>query len=119
MIFVGSQKRNLITEIRLGNDKLEVVDYHKYLGHLINRQLLDDSNVKQRHCDFNSRFNSVLRNFKSVSLDTFLFLFDSYRLPDYGLKCFETCFSNAFKRLLVSQFTRVPILLLTFVTIYY
>ena len=70
--------------------------------------------MKQRLCDFNSRFNSAFRNFKSASLDTFLFLFDSYCFPDYGenlwdcriafikqaFKCFENSFSNAFKKII-------------------
>ena len=64
--------------------------------------------------DFNCKFNSVLRNFKNVSLDTLLFLFKSYCQPEYGLslwnpniilsrhlfKCFETTYSNALKKIL-------------------
>ena len=113
MICERPSKRNILTEVKLAGDTLEIVENYRYLGYQINSQLLDGSDVKQRHCDFNSRFNSVFRNFKSVSIETFLFLFNSYCLPDYGLnlwhfnnilkkqpfKCFETGFSNALKKI--------------------
>ena len=75
---------------------------------------MDLTDVKQRINDFNCKFNSVFRNFKNVSLETFLFLFKSYCQPQYGLnlwncnavfskhlfKCFETTFSNSLKKIL-------------------
>ena len=113
MICERPTKRNILTEVKLGNYILEIVENYKYLGFLINSQLLDSLDIKQRHCDFNCRFNSVFRNFKHVSVETFLFLFNSYCLPDYGLnlwdfksifnkqpfKCFDTGFSNALKKI--------------------
>ena len=114
MIFERPAKRDQRKDLQLGNDTLEVVENYKYLGHNVNSQLLDIPDVKQRLNDFNSKFNSVFRNFKNVSVQTFLFLFSSYCQPEYGLslwntdvifskqifKCFETTFSNALKRIL-------------------
>ena len=114
MIFERPVKRDKRKDILFGNDVIEVVENYKYLGYVVNCQLSDVPDVKQRLNDFNSKFNSVFRNFKNVSLETFLFLFSSYCLPEYGLnlwntseilskqffKCFETTFSNALKRIL-------------------
>ena len=74
----------------------------------------DTLDIKQRLGDFNIRFNSVFRNFNGVSIDTFLFLFDSFCHPNYGLglwdlstifsmhnfKIFETSYNNALKRII-------------------
>ena len=113
MIFERSNSNDLDVELNLGNDKFEIVENYKYLGHCINRQLLDITDVKCRLNNFYGKFNSVFRNFKNVSIETFLFLFNSYCLPDYGLnlwnvqavfnrqifKTFEVGFSNALKRI--------------------
>ena len=113
MIFTRS--RNICeTEIRLGEDVLEVVETYRYLGHIIERQLLDIDDIKHQLNGFYAKFNSIFRNFKDVSIETFLFLFNSYCLPEYGLplwnvsyilnkhifKTFETAFSNSLKKIL-------------------
>ena len=114
MIFERPTSRLDIKELRLGEDILEVVDHYKYLGHVIQNQLMDNLDAKQRLNDFNGRFNNVFRNFKNVSLETLLYLFDAFCLPDYGLclwnlgtilskqifRIFNTSFSNALKRIL-------------------
>ena len=64
MIFERPTNRSLLKELKLGNDNLEVVDSYKYLGHVIQNQLSDILDVKQRLNDFNGRFNNVIRNFK-------------------------------------------------------
>ena len=101
-------------DITLMGDIFEVVESYKYLGHLIQRQLHDIDDIKYRLNIFYGKFNSVYRNFNSVSIETLLFLFNTYCLPDYGLclwntdmifnrqifKAFETAFSNAFKKIL-------------------
>ena len=113
MIVECPTKKSQTLEMKLGNDNLEVVSSYTYLGHLLDSQLKDTLDIKQRLRDFNGRFNSLFRNFKNVSIDTFLFLFDSFCLPDYGLglwdlgsifsnydfKIFETSYSNALKRI--------------------
>ena len=83
-------------------------------SHIIHNELVDILDVKQRLNDFNARFNTILRNFKNVSLETLLYLFDAFCLPDYGLclwdvghifnkqmfKIFNTSYSNSLKRML-------------------
>ena len=114
MIFERPTSRIGIKELKLGNDVLEVVDHYKYLGHVIQNQLLDILDIKQRMSDFNGRFNNIFRNFKNVSLETLFYLFDAFCLPDYGLclwdlgtilnkqsfRIFNTSFNNALKRIL-------------------
>ena len=114
MIFERANHKSCISEIKLGNDTLEVVQNYKYLGHIVNCHLLEDNDVELRCRDFNIRFNSIFRNFNNVSVNIFLFLFDAFCLPDYGIclwnillsflkqpfKIFNTCFSNALKRII-------------------
>ena len=114
MIFERSTNRSLLKELKLRNEALEVVDSYKYLGHVIQNQLSDILDVKQLLNDFNGRINNVIRNFKNVSIETLLYLFDVFCLLDYGLslwdlgtifnkqifKIFKTFFSNALKRIL-------------------
>lgn len=40
MIFQKTNSKERVKEIRLGNDAFEVVSDYKYLGHVVNRQLL-------------------------------------------------------------------------------
>lgn len=113
MIFQKTNSKDPVKEIRLGNDAFEVISDYKYLGHVVNKQLLDDPDVGTKLNSFYAKFNSVFRNFKNVSIETFLFLFNAYCLPDYGLgiwhfkhicnkqifKSFEIAFSNALKKI--------------------
>ena len=114
MIFRKSIGNNPVREIRLKEDKFEVVTKYKYLGHFVHECLTDDDDVKFRLNNFYSKFNSIFRNFNNVSIETFLFLFNAYCLPDYGLclwnakaifnrqifRSFETAFSNALKKVI-------------------
>lgn len=113
MIFQKTNSKDPVKEIRLGNYAFEVVRDYKYLGHVVNKQLLDDPDVGTRLNSFYAKFNSAFRNFKNVSIETFLFLFNAYCLSDYGLgiwdfkhicnkqifKSFEIAFSNALKKI--------------------
>ena len=98
----------------LDGDQFEVVKNYKYLGHYINWNLDDEEDIKCRLNGFYGKFNSVYRNFNNVSIQTFLFLFNSYCCPEYGLslwnvnytqgkqimKSFEIAYSNALKKII-------------------
>ena len=113
MIFETSRYGNQVKEIRLGNDTLENVMEYKYLGHIIQRNLKDDRDVEIRLNQFYSKFNTTYRKFKKVSIETFLYLFNSYCLPEYGLalwncreifkrqifKVFEVAYHNTLKKI--------------------
>ena len=100
-------------EIKLCNDGFEFVNHYKYLGHIIERNLLDTLAVEHRLNKFYSQFIYVFRNFKNFSHDTLLYFFNSFRLPTYGLemcdsstliskqifKTFEVPYNNALKRI--------------------
>ena len=62
-------------EIKLFNDECEIVNHYKYVGHIIQRNLLDTLDVDHRLNKFYSQFNYVFRNSKNVSHDTLLHLF--------------------------------------------
>ena len=113
MIFDSSRFGSDIEEINVNNDHLECVSVYKYLGHMVERNLDDVRDIECRLNQFYAKFNIVFRKFKSVSLETLLFLFNSYCLPDYGLplwnvcdisskhifKVFRVAFHNAFKKM--------------------
>ena len=111
----GSQKEDIV----LGYDKLEIVSSYKYLGHMLERNLLDTKDVDARLKKFYISFNSTFRKFKNVSVETFLYLFNSYCLPDYGLalwntgtilnknifKVFQIAFHGAMKKIVGTPFS--------------
>ena len=113
MIFDSSRFEMDVSEINLHNDNLECVSVYKYLGHMVERNLDDVRDIEYRLSQFYSKFNVIIRKFKGVSLETILFLFNSYCLPDYGLplwnvseiaskhifKVFRIAFHNAFKKM--------------------
>ena len=107
-------KRNNRTHIFLNQDRFSVVTCLEYLGHMIMHDLRDDKDVQKRLNEFYSSFNSILRNFKGLTNNSFLFLFNSYCKPDYGLsllnhkdtpkscmfRAFEVAYSKAMKQIL-------------------
>ena len=113
MIFENSRYGNRIQELELGNDILENVTEYKYLGHIVERNLRDTRDVENRLNQFYVKFNTTYRKFKTVSIETFLYLFNSYCLPDYGLalwnlneilnahifKVFQVAYHNALKKI--------------------
>ena len=113
MVFKSNKCVN-VREIDLGGDILQVMEDHKYLGYHISNTLSDVNDVKIRLNSFYSKFNSVIRNFSNVSVETLNFLFNSFCLPDYGLslwnmkelkskqifKSFNIGYSNALKKMI-------------------
>ena len=114
MIFEKGNLYKNLKDISLMGDKFEVVDNYKYLGHIIQKQLLDVDDANFRLNSFYGKFNSIYRNFRDVSVETLLFLFNSYCVPDYGLglwdtgvlfnkqifKTFKVAYSNALKKII-------------------
>lgn len=112
MIF-STKSEEQTRSIELGSDNLEVVESFKYLGHNIRFNFKDSDDIAFRLNNFYASFNSVFRDFKHIDKNTFLFLFNSYCLPEYGLslwnhdssfnscifKTFVTAFSTAIKRI--------------------
>ena len=94
VIFENSRFGNQIAELRLGNDVLENVNNYRYLGHVIERNLNDAKDIEYRLNQFYARFNSTYRKFKKVSIETFMYLFNAYCLPDYGLALWNSEFFN-------------------------
>ena len=102
------------TKLTMSGDELEVVPSYKYLGHHIESNLIDTKDVQVRLSSFYGKFNWLFRNFNNISIEVFLFLFNSYCCPDYGLslwniqkifsrqifKGFEVALSKSLKRML-------------------
>ena len=113
MIFCKKNQTNIQDDIILENDKFEVVLQYKYLGHILQNKLTDDLDIEYRLNIFYAKFNWLFRNFKDISLETFLFLFNAYCMSDYGLslwnsmsvfskqffKTFDVAYSNALKKM--------------------
>ena len=113
MIFEKGNLYKNLKEMSLMDDIFQVVDNYKYLRHIIQRQLLDTDDAHFRLNSFYGKFNSVYRSFQGVSVETLLFLFNSYCVPDYGLglwdtgvlfnkhifKTFKVAYSNALKKI--------------------
>ena len=100
--FLFSRRRiqDNIDVVHLDNDRLEVVKSFKYLGHLISSNFEDSYDINFRLRKFYASFNSIKRDFTHVSLDTLIFLFNSYCKPDFGLPLWSnsiTLKSCAFK----------------------
>ena len=91
MIFDSSRFEINISEINLINDNLEYVSVYKYLSHIVERYFDDIRDIECRLLQFYSKFNVVIRKFKSFSLETILILFNSYCLPDYELSLWDVC----------------------------
>ena len=114
MIFDKSRFGSDCGEITLNTDILSCVKVYKCLGHDIQRNLADDIDVEGRLRHFYSQFNSVYRKFHAVSTETFLYLFNAYCMPDYGLslwnvgeilkkhmfKVFKVAYHNALKKII-------------------
>ena len=113
MIFDRSRFGNNIEDVTLRNDTLACVNEYEYLGHEIERNLADTKDVECRLQQFYSQFNVVYRKFHSVSVETFIYLFNSYCMPEYGLalwnigdvlknhmlKVFKVAYHNTLKKI--------------------
>ena len=114
MIFGKTVGSGDVSTVSLAGDTFEVVREYKYLGHFVNECLSEERDISFRLNNFYSKFNSLFRNFNKVSIETFMYLFNSYCVPDYGLglwnpgntfnkqifKAFETAYSNALKKII-------------------
>jgi hypothetical protein len=107
--------RKVITRpqtVLLDNDHLEVVNKFKYLGHWIDCDLSDVSDIEANLNRFYAKFNSIYREFKTLNLHTLIYLFKSHCIPDFGIglwtsrtastffRAFEVAYSNALKRMI-------------------
>ena len=113
MIFDSSRFGDESKEIQLGNDILEVVNSYKYLGHIVQRNLVDIQDVEGNLNNFYAKFNTTFRKFKNVSVETFIFLFNSFCSPEYGIAlwdandvynrhifhAYQIAYNNALKRI--------------------
>ena len=114
LVFGKKSIRNDVNTISLGEDELELVTTYKYLGHYIEGNLSDVKDIEFRLNKFYASSNSLLRNFLHVDLNTFMFLFNAYCKPVYGInlwnneltygkcifKTFEVAYANILKRML-------------------
>lgn len=112
MVFENSRFGIDLPEIKLGEDTLQHVTEYKYLGHVIQRNLDDGKDVDVKLKQFYGKFNTTFRNFRNVSIETFIHLFCAYCMPDYGLplwnslevfrkhifSVFRVAYNNALKR---------------------
>ena len=73
----------------MGSDTLECVTEYRYLGHTIQRNLSDEKDVESRLQQFYAQFNMIYRKFHGVSIETFMYLFNSYCIPEYGLALWD------------------------------
>ena len=115
MIFENTKKVILENgSVKLENNEIEVVKTYKYMGHVIQGDMGDISDIELRLSKFYSSTNSVLRNFKNIDVETLLFLCTSYCKPVFGLnllinnstlnssqfKTFEVAYNNTLKRIM-------------------
>ena len=74
MVFRRGRQTCNERHITLGSDSLEMVNNYKYLGHFIESNLTDATDIQVRLNSFYSKFNYVFRNFKDISMDVFFFI---------------------------------------------
>ena len=113
VIFSKGKLKNNISHICLNDTRFEVVSQFKYLGNILTHNLEDEADVLYKLNSFYSAFNSCIRSFKGVNLETLIHLFKSFCLPQYGLalwtshslyckqsfKSFEVAYNNAIKNI--------------------
>ena len=114
VIFHQGKIRNNLSHICLDETLFQIENQYKYLGNIITYNLEDETDVLYKLNSFYSSFNSIIRTFKGVNLETLLYLFKSFCLPQYGLalwtsqniyykqsfKSFEVAYNNAIKNIL-------------------
>ena len=114
MIFSKKKNDSNSKSINLDSSSFEVVEFFKYLGHVLSFDLSDHLDILNKLNNFHASFFSILRNFHNVNLETFIFLFKSYCSPVYGVslwmssgifnkpsfKSFKTAYHNSIKKIL-------------------
>ena len=112
MIFNEKQK-NVPSRLKFNNFDFEIVSSMKYLGNTISNDLLDNEDVELKLHNFYKSFHSIFRSFCNINIETFLYLFNMYCTPSYGIelwnpsivfkkqifKTFEIAYSSALKRI--------------------
>ena len=98
-VFVDLKK---ISENIKNKIELELVNEFNYLCHLIKYNLDDTSHICLKLNKFYSSFNSTYRNFPIVDFITFLYLFNTYCAPVYGLQLW--CCPNVFNKSMFKTF---------------
>ena len=106
------RKSKIVPDCICNKIVLGIVDEYNYLGHILQYNLDDTKDIYLKLNNFYSSFNNTYRNFSMVDFDTFLYLFNSYCAPIYGLhlwnctnvfnksifKTFNVAYSNSLKK---------------------
>ena len=78
---------------------LPYTDSYKYLEHMINSSLTDDSDIMKQTRSLYARTNMITRKFSECSLHTKLMLFAAYCTPLYGCQLWSTMFHYSIRKL--------------------
>jgi len=104
MIFSPTNKYKLagdsFPQFRLAGNNLSFVPTFKYLGHIIDNKLLDDTDVQRELKSLFTRKNTLIRRFSRCSVNVKLRLFNSYCLCFYDIALWsnvKVCVLNKFK----------------------
>lgn len=111
MIF--GKNNNFNKDIMLNNQSFEILNSFKYLGNILNSKLDDTDDVDYKLQSFYKSFYSILTNFNNANIETFLFIFNSFCMPNYGtelwtsqgiqskniFRTFEVAYCRALKRI--------------------
>ena len=85
MIFDKKCKKNQVLEsFSLEEKHLECVNEIKYLGYIIQDNMLSDKDIERARNKFYKEFNVLLRKFNSSSINVKLYLFNQYCVQIYG-----------------------------------
>ena len=82
MIF--GKNNNYNENITLNNQIFEILKSFKYLGNILNSKLDDTDDIDYKLQSFYKNFYSILNNFNNANLETFLFVFNSFCMSNYG-----------------------------------
>lgn len=85
MLYGSKHKRQESNFIQLGPHRLEIVKSYDYLGHIVSNDLRDKLDVEKRINSFYGSFHGIYRSFSALDNNTFMYLFNAYCKPDYGL----------------------------------
>ena len=89
-------------EIIIDNTKFEIVNSFKYLGNILNSKMDDSEDIELKLHNFYKSFYPVLNCFSNVEMSTFLFIFNAYCMPNYGLELW--CSSGIFNKKVFKTF---------------
>ena len=104
MVFYSPSNRasgKIASRIMMGDEYIEEVEFVKYLGYIVSRDLNIDKDVNRAMKKFYIEFNQILRKFHFLDNSIKIFLFKQYCMQIYGA---ELWFGSKSKSLL-KQFT--------------